>query len=50
VGRIADGVIIGSRLVRAVSEADGAKPAAQAVSQFIRDTREAIAGGDGWVE
>jgi tryptophan synthase alpha chain len=50
VGRIADGVIIGTRLVRAVSEADGAKPAAQAVSQFIRDTREAIAGGDGSVE
>jgi tryptophan synthase alpha chain len=50
VGRIADGVIIGSRLVRAVSEADGAKPAAQAVSQFIRDTREAIAGGNGSVE
>jgi tryptophan synthase alpha chain len=42
VGRIADGVIIGSRLVRAVSEADGTGPAAEAVSEFIRAAREAI--------
>jgi tryptophan synthase alpha chain len=42
VGRIADGVIIGSRLVRAVSEAEGAGPAVEAVSEFIRATREAI--------
>jgi tryptophan synthase alpha chain len=42
VGRIADGVIIGSRLVRAVSEADGAGPAVEAVSEFIRAAREAI--------
>ena len=42
VGRIADGVIIGSRLVRAVSEAEGAGPAVEVVSEFIRATREAI--------
>jgi tryptophan synthase alpha chain len=50
VGRIADGVIIGSRLVRAVSEADGATPAVEAVSKFLRATREAIAGGERSVE
>jgi tryptophan synthase alpha chain len=43
VGRIADGVIIGSRLVRAVAEAEGADAAVGAVSQFIRATREAMA-------
>jgi tryptophan synthase alpha chain len=42
VGRIADGVIIGSRLVRAVAEANGAEAAAGAVSEFIRATREAM--------
>ena len=42
VGRIADGVIIGSRLVRAVAEADGAGPAVEAVSEFFRAAREAI--------
>ncbi len=42
VGRIADGVIIGSRLVRAVSEAEGAGPAVEVVSEFIRATRAAI--------
>jgi tryptophan synthase alpha chain len=41
VGRIADGVIVGSRLVRAVSEADSAGPAVEAVSEFIRAAREA---------
>jgi tryptophan synthase alpha chain len=50
VGRIADGVIIGSRLVRAVSEADGTAPAVEAVSTFLRSTREAIAGGGRSVE
>ena len=40
-GRIADGVIVGSRLVRAVAEADGAGPAVEAVSEFIRAAREA---------
>jgi tryptophan synthase alpha chain len=42
VGRIADGVIIGSRLVRAVSEAEGTGPAVEAVSEFIRAAREAL--------
>ncbi len=42
VGRIADGVIVGSRLVRAVSEAGGAGPAVEAVSEFIRAAREAM--------
>ena len=42
VGRIADGVIIGSRLVRAVSEAEGAGPAVEVVSEFLRATRAAI--------
>ena len=42
VGRIADGVIVGTRLVRAVDEADGAGPAAEAVSGFIRAAREAM--------
>ena len=35
VGRIADGVIIGTRLVRAVAEADGQRAAAQSVSAFL---------------
>jgi len=42
VGRIADGVIIGSRLVRAAGEADGA--AAEAVGSFLRETRDRLAG------
>jgi tryptophan synthase alpha chain len=42
VGRIADGVIVGTRLVRAVDEADGAGPAAEAVGRFIRAAREAM--------
>jgi tryptophan synthase alpha chain len=42
VGKVADGVIIGSRLVRAVSEAGGAQAAASAVGAFIRDTHEAM--------
>ena len=42
VGRIADGVIIGTRLVRAVAEADGAGRRAGAVGEFIRAAREAI--------
>lgn len=40
VGRIADGVIVGSRLVRAVSEAADATEAASSVSAFIADCRE----------
>jgi tryptophan synthase alpha chain len=44
VGRIADGVIIGSRLVRAAGEADSASAAAEAVGSFLRQTRDALAG------
>lgn len=40
VGRIADGVIIGSRLVRAVAEAADAEAAAEAVSAFLAECRE----------
>jgi tryptophan synthase alpha subunit len=47
VGKIADGVIVGSRLVRAVSEADGPAEAATAVGEFIRDARDAMAGAGG---
>jgi tryptophan synthase alpha chain len=42
VGRIADGVIIGSRLVRAVSETDRADEAARAVAGFLSETRAAL--------
>ncbi len=46
VGRIADGVIIGSRLVRAVGEAGGDVAAAQdAVGGFLRQTRAALGSG-----
>ena len=47
VGRIADGVIIGTRLVRAVAEADGAAEAAVAVGEFSAAlaTRWRRAGG-----
>jgi tryptophan synthase alpha chain len=44
VGRIADGVIIGSRLVRAVSEAPDAPSAAKEVAGFIADTLTAMRG------
>ena len=44
VGEIADGVIIGSRLVREAAGADGAEGAAEAVSAFLRDTRAAMDG------
>lgn len=44
VGRIADGVIIGSRLVRAVAEAGDPDAAAGAVSAFISSAREAMSG------
>ena len=43
VGRIADGVIIGTRLVRAVAEAGGRRRRAEAVSEFLRAARGAIA-------
>jgi len=39
VGAVADGVIVGSRLVREVAEASGAEGAAQAVAEFIRASR-----------
>jgi len=44
VGRIADGVIVGSRLVRAAGEAGSAEDAAAAVSTFLRDARVAVSG------
>jgi tryptophan synthase alpha chain len=43
VGKIADGVIIGSRLVRAAGEGDSAEGAADAVASFLGETREALA-------
>jgi tryptophan synthase alpha chain len=44
VGHIADGVIIGSRLVRAAGEAGGPDSAAAAVGGFLRDTRVSLSG------
>jgi tryptophan synthase alpha chain len=44
VGRLADGVIIGSRLVRAAGEAGSPQAAADAVGAFLRETRVALAG------
>jgi tryptophan synthase alpha chain len=44
VGRIADGVIIGSRLVRAAGEAGSPEAAAEAVAAFLRETRVALGG------
>ncbi|HEV7399343.1 MAG TPA: tryptophan synthase subunit alpha [Solirubrobacterales bacterium] len=43
VGEVADGVIVGSRLVRAAGEADGPEDAAEAVGSFLRETRAALA-------
>jgi tryptophan synthase alpha chain len=45
VGKIADGVIIGSRLVRAAGEGGSAEGAADAVASFLGETREALATG-----
>lgn len=42
VGRIADGVIIGSRLVRIVADAPDASGAARAVAEFLREARAAM--------
>ena len=42
VGAVADGVIVGSRLVREVAEAGGADAAAHAVGEFIRAARAAM--------
>jgi tryptophan synthase alpha chain len=44
VGKIADGVIIGSRLVRAAAEAGNPEEAADAVAGFLSETRLALAG------
>jgi len=44
VGRIADGVIVGSRLVRAAGEATSPEAAVDAVSEFLSETRVALAG------
>ena len=43
VGQIADGVIIGSRLVRAAAEGGSAEGAADAVAAFLGETRVALA-------
>lgn len=42
VGRISDGVIIGSKLVRLVADAADTDAAVAAVEQFMADTREAM--------
>jgi tryptophan synthase alpha chain len=42
VGEIADGVIVGSRLVRAAGEAGSAAAAAEAVGGFLRESRAAL--------
>ena len=42
VGRIADGVIIGSRLVRAAGEGGSPQAAADAVASFLSETRVAL--------
>ena len=44
VGTVADGVIIGSRLVRIVAEAEGIEAASSAVSAFLTRTRDALGG------
>ena len=44
VGRIADGVIVGSRLVRAAGEGGSAAGAADAVAEFLGEARVALAG------
>ena len=44
VGADADGVIVGSRLVREVQDAPDADAAADAVTGFLREAREALAG------
>lgn len=44
VGRIADGVIVGSRLVRAAGEGGSPAGAADAVASFLSEARVALAG------
>lgn len=43
VGEVADGVIVGSRLVRAAGEAGSPAAAAEAVGDFLREARSALA-------
>jgi tryptophan synthase alpha chain len=50
VGGIADGVIVGTRLVRAVAEAEGTRAAVAAVGEFIDAARTAMAEAGGPVE
>jgi tryptophan synthase alpha chain len=45
VGEIADGVIVGSRLVRAAGEAGSPAAAGDAVAAFLREARAALAAG-----
>jgi tryptophan synthase alpha chain len=45
VGAVADGVIIGSRLVRLAGEAGGAGEAAAAVASFIEECRTSMSAG-----
>jgi tryptophan synthase alpha chain len=47
VGRIADGVIVGSRLVRAVADAEDAPAATGAVAKFLREARAAMGNRSG---
>jgi tryptophan synthase alpha chain len=44
VGAIADGVIIGTRLVRLVADAGGPEAAADSVAGFLADVRVALEG------
>ena len=44
IGEIADGVIIGTRLVRAVANAADRDAAVAAVTDFLRETRDALSG------
>jgi tryptophan synthase alpha chain len=44
VGEVADGVIIGSRLVRAAGEAGGPGAVGEAIGAFLRETRATLAG------
>jgi tryptophan synthase alpha chain len=44
VGKLGDGVIIGTRLVRAVAEAEDPAAGAEAAGAFLRDVRAALAG------
>jgi len=44
VGEVADGVIVGSRLVRAAGEAGGPDAAGEAVGGFLREARAALTG------